>query len=111
MIAGVSVKPKEWGLNSNRARLLYQQEILLKGDTISQYLSTMLAIVLAPEYFGKGWDSHIDEMKELVANLPVNEAVPLAYFFLRKQVGMKRNGQIRLSTLLMRRLKMLAVTR
>ena len=100
------VKVKDYGLMETAQRILMRDALTLAGNgDYAKAFPKVIAVGLAKEVYGKGWEEYLEEIEEEVLQMSAVEAVPLAYFFLRKLGGLKNDGK-RLSSLQILRILM-----
>lgn len=98
--------PKSWN-NCTLGQRIYMQSAI-KGY-VDESMHTMLAIIVAPQVYGEEWMDSVEELAESIKNCPALGVAPIAYFFLRNRMYMKRNGKVKYLSLLIRSIKIQAV--
>ena len=90
-------KPRAWNLQTLGQRIAFQ-EIADKGSA-DEYLHEFLAILYAPSLYGKDWTEELELLGEEFLNSSAIDTVPTAFFFIRKQLNLNKNGKIKYATL------------
>ena len=92
-------KPKDWGLHTLGQRIAFQN--IAQEGLAHNNLHKFLAVLFAPAIYGKDWMDNTELLGEEFKQCRAIDAVPTAFFFIRKQMNMKKDGTIKYSSLLM----------